>query len=67
MGGGGGNGGIKPSTKFSKGGDDRISIFKGGLLGKRGELFQEVQFLHKKIQFEIINDKNVFLCHNNLH
>ena len=31
--------GGKPTTKFSKRGDDRISIFKGGLLGKRGWTF----------------------------
>ena len=45
-----------PLTKFSKkegggGGFDRISIFRGGLLGKRGGLFQGrggAQYLHKK-------------------
>ena len=32
----GAGGGLKRSTKFSKGGLDRISIFRGVLLGKRG-------------------------------
>ena len=34
---GGGGGGVQPVTKFSKRGEglDRISIFRGGLLGKR--------------------------------
>ena len=36
-GGGDGGGGVEPPIKFSKrGGLDRISIFRGGLLGKRG-------------------------------
>ena len=52
-----GGGGVEPPMKFSKGGGlGRISIFRGGLLGKRGDFFQGgmggggvcVQFLHKK-------------------
>ena len=31
-----------PTTKLKKGGIDRISIFRRGLLGKRGDLFQGV-------------------------
>ena len=44
--------GVRPPIKFSKkggGGLDRISIFRGGLLGKRGvTFFKEVAVLHKK-------------------
>ena len=37
--GGGGGGVVDPPAKFSKKGFDRISIFRVGLLGKRGDLF----------------------------
>ena len=41
---------------FKKRGIDRISNFRGGLLGKRG-----LQFLHKnKIKSEIFNDKKIY-------
>ena len=48
--GGGGGGGVEAQTTFSKGGLDRISVFREVLLGKRGVTFfkGEVQFLHKK-------------------
>ena len=42
---------LEPPTKFSKngGGLDRISKFRGELLGNRGELFHwGLQFLYKK-------------------
>ena len=50
VGGGGGGGGVEAQTTFSKGGLDRISVFREVLLGKRGVTFfkGEVQFLHKK-------------------
>ena len=67
---------VEPPTSFQKGeGLDRTSIFKGGLLGKKGgDLFQgsgcnfyiknelkSEKYLMTKKKF--IN-KNVFLCHN---
>ena len=36
---GAGGGAVDPPAKFSKKGFDRISIFRVGLLGKRGDLF----------------------------
>ena len=48
---GGGGVGVEPPTIFSKskGSVDRISIFRGGLLGKRGVIFfTGLQFIHKK-------------------
>ena len=41
---------VEPPTKFfKKGGLDRISVFKGGLLERGGDLFQVgLQFLHKQ-------------------
>ena len=52
--------GAEPPTKYQKerGGLDRTSIFRGGLLGKRGsDLFQGgLQFLDKK-KTRIFNDK----------
>ena len=61
-------GGVEPPTKFSKmGGGEalnriaRISIFREGLLGKRGDFFQEgFQLLlkpKKKQKSEIFNDE----------
>ena len=69
--------GVEPHTKFSKGGRggagvERISIFREGLLRKRGWPFSGgLQFLYKKqtkiwnikCQKNFINE-NVFLCHN---
>ena len=57
---------------FQKGGLDRRSIFKWGLLGKRGETFfrKGGNFdIKNKLKSEMFNDKkiinkNVFLCHN---
>ena len=43
--------GVEPPTRFSKskGRVDRISIFRGGLLGKRGVIFfRGLQFIHKR-------------------
>ena len=46
---GGGGLNVKPPIRFSKGGIHRTSVFRGGLLGKRGWLFSGgLQFLHKK-------------------
>ena len=55
-------GGVEPDTKFSKRGEvNRTPNFRGGggLLGKRGDLFQGVlQILHKnKLKSEMCNDK----------
>ena len=49
--GGGGRGGVEPSTKVSKrasltGQDLRTSAFREGLLGKRGDFFQGGEGLH---------------------
>ena len=46
--------GVESPTKFSKKGPDRISIFRGGLLEKRGDFFEQgerdgSQLLHKKL------------------
>ena len=52
-------GGVEPPTKFEKGGLDRTSTFRGGLLGKRGVTFFRgggVQLSHK-LKSEIFNDK----------
>ena len=50
QGAGGEGGGVEPPTKFSKrGGLDRTSTFRGGLLRKRGVTFSRgLQFSHKK-------------------
>ena len=64
--------GLSLQPNFQKGGLDRTSTFRGGLLGKRGWLFSRgrLQFSHKnKLKSEIFNDKqfiskNIFLCHN---
>ena len=46
---------FEPPTKFSKGeGLGRISVFRGGLLGKRSEFFQE-----KKLRY--LTTRKVFL------
>ena len=53
-------GGWASNQIFKKGGLDRTSTFRGGLLGKRvGEVFQVgLQFSHKnKLKSEIFNDK----------
>ena len=55
-------GGWASNQIFRKGGLDRTSTFRGGLLGKRGWLFSGgLQFSHKnKLKSEIFNDKKVY-------
>ena len=53
-----GGGGVELPTKFKKGGLDRTSTFRVGLLGKRGvTFFRGVQLSHNKLRSEIFNDK----------
>ena len=60
-----GSGGNEPPTKFSKrGGLDRMSIFRGGLLRKRRmTLFREgcSFYIKNKLKSEILNGKKVNL------
>ena len=45
---------------FQKGGYGRASTLRGGCWKRRGNFFQGVlQFLQKKIKFEIFNDKKI--------
>ena len=55
----GGGEGLNLQPDFQKGGVDRTSTFRRGLLRKRGWLISEgeLQFSHKKIKSEIFNDK----------
>ena len=61
-------GGFEPPNKFSEmEAIDRISIFRAGLLGKRGSLFLRmgrgggaVFFVKNKIKYEILMTKNVY-------
>ena len=57
-----GEGGWTSNQIFKKGGLDRNSTFRGGLLGKRGQLFSGgLQFSYKnKLKSEIYNDKKVY-------
>ena len=48
--------GVQPPTKFSKGGLDRISIFRRGLTFFRGGCSF---YIKNKLKFEIFNDKKV--------
>ena len=56
----GGGVGLSLQSNFQKGGLDRTSTFRGGLLGKGGDFFREgeVQLTHKnKLKSDIFNDK----------
>ena len=53
-------GGFESPTNFSKSGRlDRISIFRGGLLGTRGDFFQGVCsfYIKNKLKSQILIDK----------
>ena len=53
------HGRVESPAKFSKGGLDRTLIFRGGLVRKRGDLFEGGCNFHvkNKPKFEIFNDK----------
>ena len=59
-----GEGGLSHLPKFRKGGLDRISILRGGLLGKRWQLFLGGVKTKIWINNKNFMKKNVFLCHN---
>ena len=59
---GGWGGGVEPPTKFQKGGLNRTSTFRGGLLEKRGVTFSREGggfnfHIKNKVKSEIFNDK----------
>ena len=63
--------GLNLLPNFQKGGLDRTSTLRGGLLEKRGSLSGGVAIFtpKKPLKSEIFNDKkfinkNIFLCHN---